>query len=63
MAAPVTARPRAYTDHMRAHEPWPELPWRDWEATITTLHMLVQIVDKVRCSERSNRRHPAKEMA
>jgi hypothetical protein len=27
---------------------WPELPWRDWSATITTLHMWVQIVGKVR---------------
>ena len=27
---------------------WPELPWRDWEPTISTLHMWVQIVGKVR---------------
>ena len=27
---------------------WPELPWREWEPTITTLHMWVQIVAKVR---------------
>ncbi|HLY12859.1 MAG TPA: DUF5996 family protein [Candidatus Limnocylindrales bacterium] len=28
--------------------PWPELPWREWEPTISTLHMWVQIVGKVR---------------
>jgi hypothetical protein len=27
---------------------WPELPWREWAATITTLHMWTQIVGKVR---------------
>jgi hypothetical protein len=27
---------------------WPELPWRDWEPTISTLHMWAQIVGKVR---------------
>jgi hypothetical protein len=27
---------------------WPELPWRDWEPTITTLHMWSQVVGKVR---------------
>ena len=27
---------------------WPELPWRDWEPTLSTLHMWVQIVGKVR---------------
>ena len=31
-----------------AEELWPELPWRDWAATISTLHMWVQIVGKVR---------------
>ena len=29
-------------------EPWPQLPWTEWEATISTLHMWVQIVGKVR---------------
>lgn len=29
-------------------EPWPELPWREWTATISTLHMWTQIVGKVR---------------
>jgi hypothetical protein len=28
--------------------PWPELPWRDWERTVSTLHMWLQIVGKVR---------------
>jgi hypothetical protein len=27
---------------------WPELPWRDWQPTISTLHMWTQIVGKVR---------------
>ena len=27
---------------------WPELPWRSWEPTLSTLHMWVQIVGKVR---------------
>ncbi|MDQ2941452.1 MAG: DUF5996 family protein [Chloroflexota bacterium] len=31
-----------------ADESWPELPWRGWAATISTLHMWVQIVGKVR---------------
>ena len=30
------------------NESWPELPWRDWAPTISTLHMWVQIVGKVR---------------
>ena len=29
-------------------ESWPELPWTEWTATITTLHMWTQIVGKVR---------------
>jgi hypothetical protein len=32
----------------RTVEPWPELPWREWEPTISTLHMWTQIVGKVR---------------
>jgi hypothetical protein len=27
---------------------WPKLPWRDWDPTISALHMWVQIVGKVR---------------
>ena len=27
---------------------WPELPWRDWGPTVSTLHMWLQIVGKVR---------------
>jgi hypothetical protein len=30
------------------HEPWPDLPWRDWAPTVSTLHMWLQIVGKVR---------------
>ncbi len=29
-------------------ESWPELPWREWQPTIATLHMWTQIVGKVR---------------
>jgi hypothetical protein len=32
----------------RGAAPWPELPWRDWEPTISTLHMWTQITGKVR---------------
>ena len=28
--------------------PWPELPWKDWAPTISTLHMGTQVVGKVR---------------
>ncbi len=28
--------------------PWPELPWRDWQPTVATLHMWTQIVGKIR---------------
>ncbi len=31
-----------------AGEAWPELPWREWEATVDTLHLWLQIVGKVR---------------
>lgn len=29
-------------------EPWPQLPWTEWEPTITTLHLWLQVVGKVR---------------
>lgn len=29
-------------------EPWPELPWREWAPTLSTLHMWTQVVGKVR---------------
>jgi len=29
-------------------EAWPELPWKEWEATANTLHMWTQIVGKTR---------------
>jgi hypothetical protein len=31
-----------------SHGAWPVLPWREWEPTISTLHMWTQIVGKVR---------------
>jgi Family of unknown function (DUF5996) len=31
-----------------SHDAWPALPWREWEATATTLHMWTQIVGKTR---------------
>jgi hypothetical protein len=37
---------RAMADDL--HEPWPELPWREWQPTIATVHMWTQIVGKVR---------------
>jgi hypothetical protein len=33
---------------VRSDDTWPELPWRDWAPTLSTLHMWVQIVGKVR---------------
>jgi hypothetical protein len=33
------------------HARWPELPWQDWEPTISTLHRWVQIVGKVRLAQ------------
>jgi hypothetical protein len=29
-------------------DPWPDLPWREWSPTLSTLHMWTQIVGKVR---------------
>jgi hypothetical protein len=29
-------------------EPWPELPWREWGPTLSTLHIWTQVVGKVR---------------
>ena len=37
--------------------PWPELPWREWAATISTLHMWLQIVGKVRMALAPPRNH------
>ncbi|TMD86731.1 MAG: hypothetical protein E6I73_15905, partial [Chloroflexi bacterium] len=31
-------------------EAWPELPYGDWNETLETLHMVTQIVGKVRLS-------------
>jgi hypothetical protein len=36
---------------------WPELPWRDWQPTLSTLHMWLQIVGKVRMALASPRNH------
>ena len=36
------------TNDTAAIELWPDLPWEDWEATATTLHMWTQIVGKTR---------------
>lgn len=32
---------------MNDQHQWPELPWRDWEPTISTVHMWTQIVGKI----------------
>src|ERR1700704_5443300 len=37
--------------------PWPELPWRDWQPTLSTLHMWLQIVGKVRMTLAPPRNH------
>jgi uncharacterized protein DUF5996 len=36
---------------------WPELPWRDWGASIATVHMWTQIVGKVRLALASPLNH------
>src|SRR6476620_1555059 len=36
---------------------WPELPWRDWGPTMSTLHMWLQIVGKVRLALASPLNH------
>ena len=36
----------ATTDDLQ--DSWPELPWREWQPTIATVHMWTQIVGKVR---------------
>src|SRR5687768_6111573 len=41
-------RARRATHPVTVEEPWPELPWREWEPTVSTLHMCMQIVGKVR---------------
>src|SRR5450432_2414446 len=40
------ASARATTDDLQG--PWLELPWREWQPTIATVHMWTQIVGKVR---------------
>jgi hypothetical protein len=46
--AAAAGRPMIESQTELRDEPWPELPWREWEATISTLHMWTQIVGKVR---------------
>jgi Family of unknown function (DUF5996) len=41
----------------RTAEPWPELPWHDWQPTISTVHMWAQIVGKVRMALASPLNH------
>jgi hypothetical protein len=36
------------TSNTSLSDPWPPLPWREWEATASTLHMWTQIVGKTR---------------
>jgi hypothetical protein len=43
-AGPTIGSPASIRDNPG----WPELPWRDWAATIATVHMWTQIVGKVR---------------
>jgi Family of unknown function (DUF5996) len=40
------ARQAAITPSLDEH--WPELPWREWQPTVATLHRWLQIVGKVR---------------
>lgn len=42
--------PDRWHDHPNSAEtePWPELPWREWGETISTLHMWIQVIGKVR---------------
>ena len=42
------AHPITFAGATSTPDRWPELPWRDWEPTLSTLHMWVQIVGKVR---------------
>jgi hypothetical protein len=51
---PTTIGPRA-GDATSAG--WPELPWHDWQPTISTLHMWLQIVGKVRLALASPLNH------
>ncbi len=38
--------PRARSNDL--YDSWPELPWREWQPTIATVHMWTQIVGKIR---------------
>lgn len=39
---------RVAVPEAEALEPWPEMPWTEWEPTVSTLHRWLQIVGKVR---------------
>jgi hypothetical protein len=45
---PMTAPDPGDVPQGHSQEPWPELPWREWEPTVSTLHLWLQIVGKVR---------------
>lgn len=36
------------SDTNRGAPGWPELPWHDWEPTVTTIHLWLQIVGRIR---------------
>ena len=38
-------------DNRSAIQPWPQLPFSDWQDTATTLHMWTQIVGKIRLAQ------------
>ena len=51
----VTRRQSGMAD--TGETPWPELPWRDWQPTLSTVHMWLQIVGKVRMALAPPRNH------
>jgi hypothetical protein len=44
----AVARDHRAPDVAQTNAAWPELPWRDWEATLATLHLWTQIAGKIR---------------
>jgi hypothetical protein len=45
---PIGRQARAASPAIPMDERWPELPWREWQPSIDTLHRWLQIVGKVR---------------
>jgi hypothetical protein len=45
------------TSHTPGASAWPPLPWAEWEATATTLHMWTQIVGKTRLALTPRQNH------